>query len=78
MTVQKGQAAIHGDPAGLINGIAVNTATDGWEGDGLAPMIGRHSAIDRPEPVNRVTPPSTTIANTSAQQTSSQVATWRS
>jgi hypothetical protein len=40
-------------------------------------MIGRHSAIDRPDPVKRVTPPSTTIANTSAQQISNQVATAR-
>jgi hypothetical protein len=33
--------------------------------------------MDRPERVSRVTPPTTTIANTSAQQISSQVATYR-
>jgi hypothetical protein len=38
-------------------------------------MIGRHSAIDKPDPVSRVKPPRTTIANTSPQQTSNQVAT---
>ena len=37
---------------------------------GNAPTIGCHSVIDRPECVRRVTPPTTTIANTSAQQTS--------
>jgi hypothetical protein len=37
-------------------------------------MIGRHSAIDNPEPVSRVTPPSTIIANTIPQQISNQVA----
>ena len=42
------------------------------------PTIGCHSTIDSPECVSRVTPPTTTIANTSAQQTSSQIATaWR-
>ena len=35
-------------------------------------MIGRHSAIDKPEPVSRVTPPSTTIAKTRPQQMKSQ------
>lgn len=39
--------------------------------------MGLHSAIDSPDPVSRVTPPSTTIANTSAQQTNSQVAIAR-
>ena len=38
------------------------------------PIIGAHCTIDRPEPVRRVTPPSTTIPNTVAQQISSQIA----
>ncbi len=42
---------------------------------GTAPMIGCHSTIDNPEWVSRVTPPTTTIAYTSAQQASSQAAT---
>src|SRR5437879_1004869 len=45
---------------------------------GSVPTIGCHSTIDRPEWVRRVTPPTTTIANTSAQQASSQAATARS
>src|SRR6267378_1133201 len=44
---------------------------------GRVPTIGCHSTMDRPECVRRVTPPTTTIANTSAQQTSSQAATAR-
>jgi len=37
-------------------------------------MIGRHSAIDKPDPVSLVTPPNTTIAKTIPQQMSNQVA----
>src|SRR5512135_534855 len=44
---------------------------------GSVPTIGCHSVIDSPEWVSRVTPPTTTIANTSAQQTNSQAATGR-
>src|SRR5436190_21211197 len=44
---------------------------------GSAPTMGCHSTIDRPECVSRVMPPTTTIANTSAQHASSQMATWR-
>jgi hypothetical protein len=44
---------------------------------GKVPTIGCHSVIDRPECVRRVTPPTTTMANTSAQQTSSQATTAR-
>ena len=40
------------------------------------PRTGAHSTIDRPEWVSRVTPPSTTIANTSAQHTKSHAAIW--
>ena len=32
---------------------------------GIAPVTGRHSVIDRPEPVSRVAPPSATMASTS-------------
>ncbi len=45
------------------------------ESGGSVPTIGCHSTIDRPEWVSRVTPPTTTIANTSAQHTSSHAAT---
>src|SRR5689334_8565303 len=44
---------------------------------GSVPTIGCHSTIDKPECVRRVTPPTTIIANTSAQQTRSQAATGR-
>ena len=39
---------------------------------GSVPTIGCHSVIDSPECVRRVTPPTTTIANTSTQQAASQ------
>ena len=39
--------------------------------------MGCHSVIDSPECVSRVTPPTTTIANTSAQQINSQAAIVR-
>src|SRR3972149_6944201 len=35
---------------------------------GIAPMMGSHSTIERPERVRRVTPPRTTLMKTSAQQ----------
>jgi hypothetical protein len=38
-------------------------------------MIGFHSVIDRPEPVSRVAPPTTTMANTSTAMAKSQTAT---
>ena len=41
----------------------------------MVPTIGCHSTIDKPECVSRVIPPTTTIANTRAQQISSQTAT---
>jgi hypothetical protein len=44
---------------------------------GSVPTIGCHSVIDKPEWVRRVTPPTTTIANTSAQQRKSHAATAR-
>ena len=49
-----------------------------WSSGGSAPTIGCHSTIDSPEWVRRVMPPTTTIANTSAQQASSQAAMTRS
>ena len=39
------------------------------------PVMGRQSTIESPDPVSLVTPPNTTIANTSAQHTSSHLAT---
>ena len=42
---------------------------------GSAPTIGCHSVIDSPECVSRVTPPTTIIARTSAQHSSSQAPT---
>src|SRR5690349_16619368 len=47
------------------------------ESGGSVPTIGCHSVIDRPEWVSRVTPPTTIIANTSAQHASSHAATAR-
>jgi hypothetical protein len=44
---------------------------------GSVPTIGCHSVIDRPECVRRVTPPTTMIANTSAEQAKSHAATAR-
>ncbi len=44
---------------------------------GKAPVTGRHSVIDRPDPVRRVEPPSTTIANTRAATAKSHTATGR-
>ena len=44
---------------------------------GTTPEIGSQATIESPEPVSLVTPPSTTIAKTSAQQTSSQTAMAR-
>ena len=41
----------------------------------MVPTIGCHSTIESPECVRRVMPPTTTIANTSAQHTSSHAAT---
>src|SRR5271166_4865570 len=42
---------------------------------GATPRIGCHSVIDRPEPVRRVAPPTTTIANTSPAIAKSQMRT---
>src|SRR5690606_3697762 len=49
-----------------------------WLRGGTRPVTGFHSTMDRPEPVRRVTPPRITMANTRAQQTSSQPARARS
>ena len=40
-------------------------------------MIGFHSVIDRPDPVRRVMPPTTTMMNTRAAQPKSHIATAR-
>ncbi len=37
----------------------------------MAPVIGFHSVMERPEPVRRVAPPTVTITSTSAISTSS-------
>jgi hypothetical protein len=42
---------------------------------GMAPIIGRQSTIDNPEPVNRVTPPRITMKKTMTQQVRSHFAT---
>jgi hypothetical protein len=42
---------------------------------GTTPCNGFQVTMERPEPVSRVTPPSTTIDATRAQHTSSQEAT---
>ena len=41
---------------------------------GIAPIMGFHSVIDRPEPVSRVMPPMTTIRKTMAALANSQIA----
>jgi hypothetical protein len=43
----------------------------------MAPEMGFHSVIDRPESVSRVAPPTTTMPNTIKAVTSSQRATRR-
>ncbi len=43
----------------------------------MMPMMGFQSTMDRPEPVSRVTPPSTTMAKTSPQQTNNHKARER-
>src|SRR5215510_9986733 len=48
-----------------------------WLNGGIAPAIGRHSTIERPERVSRVTPPTTIIVATNAAQTRSQAITAR-
>ncbi len=42
---------------------------------GTAPVTGFHSVIDRPEPVRRVAPPTTTMARTRAATANSHTAT---
>ena len=44
---------------------------------GSQPINGRHSTMERPDSVNRVTPPMTVIAPTSPATTNSQVAISR-
>src|SRR5665213_3802103 len=44
---------------------------------GIVPDSGFHSVMDRPEPVRRVDPPTTTMANTRAATRYSQMATGR-
>src|SRR5688572_5789929 len=44
---------------------------------GIAPVTGFHSVIDSPDPVNRVAPPTATIATTSAASTKTQTRTVR-
>src|ERR1700753_1262962 len=43
----------------------------------MAPVLGRHRVIDRPESVSRVAPPMTTMATTKAAVRNSQMATER-
>ncbi len=43
----------------------------------MAPVTGRHSVIDSPDPVRRVEPPRTTMANTRAATANSHTATGR-
>ncbi len=44
---------------------------------GIAPTIGSHCVIERPEPVSRVSPPTASIATISAATKSSQIPTAR-
>jgi len=45
-----------------------------WPSGGMVPTSGCHSTIESPESVSRVTPPTTTMANTRAQQPNNQAA----
>ena len=53
------------------------TAQSDSDKGGSVPTIGCHSVMDSPECVRRVMPPTTIMANTSAQQARSQAATAR-
>ena len=55
--------------SGVARYWAKASAQSASDSGGSVPTIGCHSVIDSPEWVSRVTPPTTTSANTSAQQT---------
>ena len=48
-----------------------------WDRGGRTPETGAHSMMDRPEPVRRVTPPSTTMTKIMKQIANSQIARSR-
>ncbi len=64
--------------SGVCRYLSNATCQSASERGGSAPMIGCHSVIDRPAWVRRVMPPTTMIANRSAQQASSHAAIARS
>ena len=49
---------------GLARYLPNSSAQACAESGGIAPVIGFHSVIERPEPVSRVAPPTTTIRKT--------------
>src|SRR5262249_50911631 len=60
---------------GICRYFANSAAQSAADSGGNTPVTGRHSVIDRPDKVSRVTPPSTTITKIQPQQRSSQYAT---
>ena len=50
---------------GLALYLANSESQAASESGGMAPVTGRHSVIERPDPVSRVAPPTATIAMTS-------------
>ena len=57
---------------GLARYFSNSSAQAASESGGSAPVTGRHSVIERPEPVSRVAPPTTTMTKTSAATIQSQ------
>ncbi|GJD81531.1 hypothetical protein NBEOAGPD_4784 [Methylobacterium gregans] len=51
---------------GVSRYLSNSAAQSAAESGGTAPVTGRHSVIERPEPVSRVAPPTATIATTRA------------
>src|SRR5215217_295821 len=62
---------------GICLYLANSDSQAGWDIGGTAPVTGFHSVIDRPEPVRRVAPPTTTMASTSTATAKSHTATGR-
>src|SRR5512145_2163511 len=61
--------------SGVCRYLANSACHSASESGGRAPVTGRHSVIDSPDSVSRVTPPITTMAKIIAQQARSQSAT---
>jgi hypothetical protein len=57
--------------------LAKSSSQSAWDSGGRAPISGFHSTMDSPEWVRRVTPPTTMVTKTMAQQANSHQATAR-